>query len=160
MRTIQKIISGFVFLLSALLPSSCILDTDYEALPFDGKVMPRITGYNGVSQATNDWMYFNLRTGEIFNLNFAGENIKEGEQKGRLDWDIAFCGYHLRTNGGTSGKGKGAVADLGYGNYEKWRLTSKSPWNYPVSIDDILALSWLTFDIKMLLLHYEQTNIL
>ena len=42
----------------------------------------------------------------------------------------------------------------------KMRLTSKSPWNYPVSIDDILALSWLTFDIKMLLLHYEQTNIL
>ena len=40
------------------------------------------------------------------------------------------------------------------------RLTSKSPWNYPVSIDDILALSWLTFDINMLLLHYEQTNIL
>ena len=44
--------------------------------------------------------------------------------------------------------------------YGKMGLTSKSPWNYPVSIDDILALSWLTFDIKMLLLHYEQTNIL
>ena len=46
------------------------------------------------------------------------------------------------------------------GTAEEVWLTSKSPWNYPVSIDDILALSWLTFDINMLLLHYEQTNIL
>ena len=127
MRTIQRLVSGFAILLSALLPTSCILDTEYDALPFDGKVMPRITGYSGVSQATNDWMYFNLRTGEIFNLNFAGENIKEGEQKERLDWDIAFCGYHLRTNGGTSGKGEGAVADLGYGNYDSWTSVSQLP---------------------------------
>ena len=127
MRTIQRLVSGFAFLLSALLPTSCILDTEYEALPFDGKVMPRITGYSGVSQDTNDWMYFNLRTGEIFNLHHSGQDIKEGEQKDRMDWDIAFCGYHLRSNSGTSGNGHGGVADLGYGNYDKWTSASQIP---------------------------------
>ena len=89
--------------------------------------MPRITGYSGVSQDTNDWMYFNLRTGKIYNEHFSGEDIKEGEQKERSDWDIAFCGYHLRTNSGTSGNGMGGVADLGYGNYEKWTDVSQIP---------------------------------
>lgn len=40
------------------------------------------------------------------------------------EWDIAFCGYRMRTNSGTSGIGQGGAADLGYGEYDKW--TSKA----------------------------------
>lgn len=40
------------------------------------------------------------------------------------EWDLAFDGYRLRTNSGTSGLGMGGAADLGYGDYAKW--TSKA----------------------------------
>lgn len=123
----QQVYAGIILVLIALLPTSCLLKTEYDAFPFKGKVLSRITGYNGVSQDTNDWMYFNLRTGEVFNLNYSGENIKEGEQKERQDWDFAFCGYHMRTNSGTSGNGQGGAADLGFGNYDKWISSSQIP---------------------------------
>lgn len=99
--------------------SSC---TEYDADDFEGKVLPRVTGYTtGVS---NDWLYFNLRTGEAFNRTAPNQDMKEGEQLSHTDWDLAFCSYHLRTNSGTSGPGKGGAVDLGYGNYDRW--TSKS----------------------------------
>ena len=37
-----------------------------------------------------------------------------------MDWDLAFCGYRLRTNSGTSGRGLGGATDLGSGGYDKW----------------------------------------
>lgn len=40
------------------------------------------------------------------------------------EWDLAFNGYRVRTNSGTSGTGQGGAADLGYGEYTKW--TSKA----------------------------------
>lgn len=96
-------------MLAVILTTSCIHDIEYDADEFDGKILSRITGYGGISQDTNDWMYFNLRTGEVFNENFSGEDIKEGEQIERTDWDFAFCGYHMRTNSGTSGHGRGEL---------------------------------------------------
>ena len=119
-----------------LLPTSCILDTKYEALPFDGKVLPRITGYSGESHDTNDWMYFNLREDKIYNLDFSGQDIKEGEQNTNMDWDLAVCGYHFRTNSGYSGDGKGAAADLGYGNYDNLTSVSQIPSDAEWVTDD------------------------
>ena len=102
---------------------SCV---DYDAEEFNGKTLPRKTGYS--TGVTEDWLYFNLETGKIYNLDAPNRDIKEGQQKDSaavaLDWDLAFCGYRLRTNSGTSGIGKGGAADLGYGQYDKW--TSKS----------------------------------
>ena len=63
-------------------------------------------------------IYFNLRTGESFNTYTVNKDIKEGEQINRTDWDLAFCGYTMRTNSGTSGIGQGGAADLGYGGYD------------------------------------------
>lgn len=120
----MKIFKPIIIILSLTLFCSCV---KYDALPFDGKVLPRRSGY--VNQVTNDWIYYNLETGEIFNAEKVNEHIKEGEQKERLDWDLAFCGFTLRTNGGSSGKGKGAAADLGKGNYEKWTKVSQIPNN-------------------------------
>lgn len=145
---LKKIVTWMVCVPMMFFPTSCILDTEYDALPFEGKVMPRITGYNGISQETNDWMYFNLRTGEIFNRHHAGEDIKEGEQYNRTDWDIAFCGYHMRTNSGTSGCGKGGATDLGFGNYDKWTSVSQIPQ----------GVEWVTDTDKDVYVTYSQKD--
>lgn len=55
------------------------------------------------------------------------------------EWDLAFDGYQLRTNSGTSGIGKGGAADLGYGEYDKW--TSKA------QVDAYLAEHNMTFAV-------------
>ncbi len=97
----------------------------YDALPFEGYVLPRHSGY--ISGKTDDWIYYNLRTGQIFNAKSTNADIPEGEQFDRLDWDLAFCGRSLRTNSGTSGKGVGGAVDMGVGDYEKWTLKAQIP---------------------------------
>lgn len=121
----------FTIIAAAALLTSCV---DYDAQPFTGKELPRTTGYS--TGVTNDWLYINLRTGQMFNRNKVNEDIAEGEQKNRLDWDIAFCGYRLRTNSGTSGNGLGAAADLGKGQYEKWTSVSQLPSDLQWAVDD------------------------
>lgn len=121
----------FTIIAAAALLTSCV---DYDAEPFTGKVLPRTTGYS--TGVTNDWLYINLRTGQMFNRNKVNEDIAEGEQKNRLDWDIAFCGYRLRTNSGTSGNGQGAAADLGNGQYEKWTTVAQLPADLQWAVDD------------------------
>ena len=111
---------------------------EYDALPFDGKTLPRKSGYT--TGVTNDWVYFNLRTGEIFNKYQVGGDIKEGQQKNRTDWDLAFCGYVMRTNSGTSGIGKGGAADLGYGEYKKWESVSQLPADLDFVVDDTTSV--------------------
>jgi hypothetical protein len=50
-------------LLGCLTMFSCV---DYDDIqPFTGKTLPRKSGYS--TGVTNDWIYFNLRTGESFN---------------------------------------------------------------------------------------------
>jgi hypothetical protein len=114
--------SHLLLLLCTFTVSGCV---SYDAAPFAGKVLPRISGYT--TGVTNDWIYFNLRTGEVFNVEAPNRDIREGEQLNRTDWDLAFCGYRLRTNSGTSGIGKGGAIDLGYGNYERWTSKEQLP---------------------------------
>jgi len=99
--------------------SSCV---NYDADPFTGYTLPRVTGYS--TGITNDWLYFNLRTGMSYNAASPCCDFSEGDQRDSaqiaLDWDVAFCGYRLRTNSGTSGIGLGGAVDLGYSSYDKW----------------------------------------
>ena len=60
----------YLFIFLFVFFSSC---TDYDAEPFTGKVLPRVTGYS--TGVTNDWLYINLRTGEMFNRNRVNEDI-------------------------------------------------------------------------------------
>lgn len=120
-----------VFIAVLYMTNACV---EYDAEPFMGRTLPRVTGYS--TGVTNDWLYMNLKTGEMYNVSKPNKEIKEGEQKGRLDWDLAFCGYRLRTNSGTSGPGKGGAADLGYQGYEKWTNLSQLPEQ----------LAWVTDD--------------
>ena len=120
------------FLLGCLTMTACV---DYDDIqPFNGKTLPRKSGYS--TGVTNDWIYFNLRTGEMFNAYGVNKDIKEGEQYGRTDWDLAFCGYVLRTNSGTSGIGRGGAADLGYGEYNKWTSVSQLPSDLEWVVDN------------------------
>lgn len=131
----NKIIYMVLGLLTCLpLMESCV---KYDALPFDGKTLPRRSGTVLGMGKTDDWLYFNLRTGEIFNEYKADEDIAEGDQIKRLDWDLAFCGFVMRTNSGTSGSGKGGAIDLGYGEYDKWEKVSQiDPDNQDWVVDD------------------------
>lgn len=116
----NNLLSAISFFYCMLIMSACV---EYEAEEFTGKVLPRVSGYS--TGVTNDWIYFNLRTGEIFNKTSPNSDISEGEQYNRLDWDLAFCGYRLRTNSGTSGQGQGGAIDLGYGGYDSWTNLSQ-----------------------------------
>ncbi len=117
-------------ILIALLSTACV---KYEALPFTGKVLPRRSGY--INNVTNDWIYYNLRTGEIFNAYQVNTDIIEGNQKNRLDWDLAFCGNKLRTNSGTSGNGHGGAADMGFQGYDRWTSVSQLPHDLQWVVD-------------------------
>ncbi len=130
----------------AFILHGCILDTKYDAEPFDGLVLPRVTGYQ--SGVTHDWLYFNLRTGEVFNRKAPNQEIREGEQLSRLDWDLAFCGYHMRTNGGTSGPGKGAAADLGRVKFGDVKSRSDLPED----------LKWVSDDDTSVRIAYSQRD--
>ena len=52
----------YIFILFVLTTalSSCV---SYDAEEFTGKTLPRVTGYT--TGVTNDWLYINLRTGNI-----------------------------------------------------------------------------------------------
>lgn len=132
-----------IFLLAALLTGACV---EYDAEPFTGKIMPRVTGYS--TGVTDDWLYFNLRTGEVFNRKAPGQEIREGEQYDRLDWDLAFCGYHMRTNSGTSGGGQGGAIDLGYGYYDYWTSISQLP----------PSAAWVTDTDREIYITYSQAD--
>ena len=136
--------------------SSCVR---YDADPFTGRIIPRVSGYT--SGVTNDLIYFNLRTGQIFNENRPNEDITEGEQYDRLDWDLAFCGYHMRTNSGTSGCGKGGAVDLGYGNYDKWtslsQLSANSNWVTDTDSDVYVTYSQSDWS-HYLVIHHMDLN--
>ena len=102
-------------LLGCLTMFSCV---DYDDIqPFTGKTLPRKSGYS--TGVTNDWIYFNLRTGESFNTYTVNKDIKEGEQINRTDWDLAFCGYTMRTNSGTSGIGHRQIGELSGGQKKR-----------------------------------------
>ena len=57
----------------------------------------RTTDVNG------EWVYFSFATGKEV------EGVTEANYKERLDWDLAFNTFFIRTNSGQSGKGKGGA---------------------------------------------------
>lgn len=90
--------------LSAFLFASCGKDQKETPLSLAIKqhTLSRKTGYG------NDWVYYSFESGKEI------QGVNEENRAGRLDWDVAFNRYNnIRTNSGTSGKGKGGARDMG-----------------------------------------------
>lgn len=130
-RLFLPVVAGIAFT-----TTSCV-GVHYDADPFTGHIMTRASGYT--TGTTDDWLYYRLEMdGELKPVyNVYGQPtsanvgrpgfLHEGEQTNRTDWDLAICGYHIRTNSGTSGIGKGGAYDLGYSNYKHWQKVSDLP---------------------------------
>ncbi len=60
------------------------------------------------------WIYFSMKEEKVIGKSTFGDEAEDKEWSERSDWDIAFCNGFIRTNGGTSGKGKGAILKSAY----------------------------------------------
>lgn len=69
------------------------------------------------ASANEKWVYFSFKTGKTVEVTTPEKD---------LSWDIAFSRYHIRTNGGTSGTGKGEVAKLEEKDFAKVTEVSSS----------------------------------
>ena len=84
--------SGFItFTYDFLTEKEAAKPAEKVALDFSGNEAKEVQ-----LDATGDWKYFSLKNGEVTPATPAND----------LSWDIAFKGYYVRLNGGTSGKGK------------------------------------------------------
>ena len=90
--------SGFItFTYDFLTEKEATKPVEKVALDFSGNEAKEVQ-----LDATGDWKYFSLKNGEVTPATPAND----------LSWDIAFKGYYVRLNGGTSGKGKAEVVKV------------------------------------------------
>lgn len=78
-------------------------DDEKKTLPADGDGVRKRTFESG--DYASGWKYFSFQKG-----NFITTPAIPHES---LDWDVAFNRYYVKTNSGTSGKGKGGCIDSG-----------------------------------------------
>lgn len=64
------------------------------------------------AQSFTEWSYFSFSKGDFVTVN--QENYASD-----MNWDIAFLRFNIRTNGGESGKGQGAVLDTKETDFSK-----------------------------------------
>lgn len=55
------------------------------------------------------WTYISLGNGTTVGTSNLGDTEADKSWHDRTDWDVALCNGAIRTNGGTSGKGQGAI---------------------------------------------------
>ena len=72
------------------------------------------------------WVYFSFEHGVV----------TPDKPEESLAWDVAFQRYNLKTNGGTSGPGQGAAADLGEKDLATTRSATVSGWTEDAVIED------------------------
>jgi len=77
---------------------------------------------------TGYWAYYNIKESSTVGYGIIGDSIDDAEWFARLDWDIAFSENGIRTNSGTSGRGKGGIRiqptvpdSLNLSEYEEYR---------------------------------------
>ena len=57
------------------------------------------------AQSYTEWTYFSFKEGKIV-------QVSQDNYDSDMSWDIAFLRFNIRTNGGESGKGEGAVIEI------------------------------------------------
>ena len=70
---------------------------------------PAISGEVSFALSETEWTYFSFETGAVVGTSTYGDDAQDALWRDRTDWDIAFCGDLIRTNSGTSGRGKGGI---------------------------------------------------
>lgn len=63
-----------------------------------------------VDLVDNQWTYVSLGEGCVVGRSPLGDAVADSAWARRLDWDVALCNGQIRTNGGTSGHGRGGMA--------------------------------------------------
>ena len=93
---------------------------------------------NTVSIAVSDstWTYFSLESGRTVGTSPLGDPEADAQWAARKDWDLALCSDMLKTNGGTSGSGKGAVQAVTRQNFNALEQAPQS--GYTEDRNDII----------------------
>jgi major membrane immunogen (membrane-anchored lipoprotein) len=63
-----------------------------------------------VPNVPGQWTYISLTEGRVVGSCELADSAAQHQWAHRSDWDLAICDGMIRTNGGDSGAGKGAIA--------------------------------------------------
>ena len=82
-----------------------------------------------VDDVRGQWTYISLREGIQVGVCALSDTLAQREWAQRTDWDIAICDGHIRTNGGLSGCGEGALyfSDQDFEEINRPEKTACSP---------------------------------
>lgn len=89
-------------LCAAVLLISCVRGTEKAPEVVSGEV-EFVSGHG-------QWTYISLESGEVVGTSSLGDEGADAVWAHRDDWDIAVCDSLVRTNGGASGMGQGALS--------------------------------------------------
>lgn len=105
---VNKIFSAiFTFSLVAAISSFTACNSDNEMEPEPEKpVEAKTYEVDAISTNEKEWVYFSFKQGKVVEVD-----LDKADED--LSWDIAFQRFYIRTNSGTSGKGKGGAIDTG-----------------------------------------------
>ena len=82
------------------------------------------------------WTYFSMVTHTVVGTCAVTDTLAQQAYAARTDWDIALCGELIRTNGGTSGNGQGAVQRV---QNKSFNALDQAPADgYTTDTDDIV----------------------
>ncbi len=107
-----------LFLAFALTIISCSKDEDEPKLPLE------VEEISLDATSFTEWVYVSLSKGEI---------VEVSDFENDINWDIGFHRWDVRTNGGMSGKGKGAALQLAHSSLDQVDLAPETGY-----ITDIL----------------------
>lgn len=72
--------------------------------------VPNLKDEITISGLSDDrWTYFSFESGEVVGQSSFASEEEDALWAERKDWDLAICGEHIKTNGGTSGNGAGGI---------------------------------------------------
>lgn len=69
-----------------------------------------VSGEVTYTQQIDMWTYISFESGTVVGTSKLGDEAQDDLWAVREDWDIAVCDSLLKTNGGSSGMGRGAIS--------------------------------------------------
>lgn len=86
------------------------------------------------------WIYYSISDSSIVGKSDIGSAADDEEWKGRSDWDIALSESGIRTNGGSSGCGKGGLAIISDKDFEEESFQPLTLLEYTADTLDVCAV--------------------